>query len=121
VGLPGFGAGLYWWPVWAVGLLLAGLTWLDGHHLAIVPGGTQVVEGFDGGREALVLPTGAHLPRDPGRKPRQAVRTGSPGLVRSARLPRAALQLMAGGPFFRKRAPGSVWVARLRSAPRRPP
>ena len=55
----------YWWPVWAVGLLLAGLTWLAGHFLAIVPAGTQVVEGFDGGREALVLPAGAHLPKDP--------------------------------------------------------
>jgi hypothetical protein len=54
----------YWWPVWAFGLLLAGLTWLDGHRLAIVPAGTQVVEGFDGGREALVLPADAHLPRD---------------------------------------------------------
>jgi hypothetical protein len=30
-----------------------------------VPAGTQVVEGFDGGREALVLPAGAHLPKDP--------------------------------------------------------
>jgi hypothetical protein len=55
----------YWWPVWAVGLLLAGLTWWDGHRLAIVPAGTEVVEGFDGDREALVLPAGAHLPRDP--------------------------------------------------------
>jgi hypothetical protein len=54
----------YWWPVWAVGLLLAGLTWLDGHRLAIVPDGTQVVEGFDGGRDALVVPAGAHLPKD---------------------------------------------------------
>src|SRR6516162_2959040 len=62
----------YWWPVWAVGLLLAGLTWLDGHRLAIVPAGTQVVEGFDGGREALVLPAGAHLPPDPATgKPRE--------------------------------------------------
>jgi hypothetical protein len=62
----------YWWPVWAVGLFLAGLTWLDGHRLAIVPAGTQVVEGFDGGREALVLPAGAHLPQDPGTgKPRE--------------------------------------------------
>ena len=62
----------YWWPVWAVGLLLAGLTWLGGHCLAIVPAGTQVVEGFDGGREALVLPAGAHLPRDPDTgKPRE--------------------------------------------------
>ena len=55
----------YWWPVWAFGLLLAGLTWWDGHRLAVVPPGTQVVEGFDGDREALVLPAGAHLPRDP--------------------------------------------------------
>jgi hypothetical protein len=55
----------YWWPVWVVGLLMAGLTWLDGQRLAIVPAGTQVVEGFDGDREALVLPAGARLPRDP--------------------------------------------------------
>jgi hypothetical protein len=55
----------YWWPVWVVGLLLAGLTYVNGHRLAIVPPGTQVVEGFDGGREALVLPAGAHLPPDP--------------------------------------------------------
>jgi hypothetical protein len=63
---------VYWWPVWAVGLLLAGLTWWDGHRLAIVPAGTQVVEDFDGGREALVLPAGAHLPKDPATgKPRE--------------------------------------------------
>jgi hypothetical protein len=55
----------YWWPVWAIGLLMVGLTWLDGHRLAIVPAGTQIVEDFDGGREALVLPTGTHLPQDP--------------------------------------------------------
>jgi hypothetical protein len=62
----------YWWPVWAVGLLVAGLTWLGGHYLAIVPAGTQVVEGFDGGGDALVLPAGAHLPKDPATgKPRE--------------------------------------------------
>jgi len=62
----------YWWPVWAVGLLLAGVTWLGGYCLAIVPAGTQVVEGFDGDREALVLPAGAHLPQDPATgKPRE--------------------------------------------------
>ena len=54
----------YWWPVWAVGLLMAGLTWLDGHRLAIVPAGTHV-EGFDSGRESLVLPADTHLPLDP--------------------------------------------------------
>jgi hypothetical protein len=62
----------YWWPVWAVGLLLAGVSWWGGHFLAIVPAGTQVVEGFDGGKEALVLPAGAHLPKDPATgKPRE--------------------------------------------------
>ncbi len=60
----------YWWPVWAVGFLLAGLTWLDGHCLAIVPAGTRVVEGVDG--DTLVLPAGAHLPKDPDTgKPRE--------------------------------------------------
>jgi hypothetical protein len=62
----------YWWPVWAFGLVMAGLTGLDGHRLAIVPAGTQVVEDFDGGREALVLPAGTHLPQDPATgKPRE--------------------------------------------------
>jgi hypothetical protein len=62
----------YWWPVWAVGLLLAGLTWWSGHCLAIVPVGTQVVEGFDGDKEALVLPAGKHLTKDPDTgKPRE--------------------------------------------------
>jgi hypothetical protein len=55
----------YWWPDWVVGLLLAGLTWLDGQRLAVVPAGTQVVEGFDGGREALLLPADAHLAQEP--------------------------------------------------------
>jgi hypothetical protein len=69
----------YWCPVWAAGLLMAGLTWWDGHRLAIVPPGTQVVEGFDGGKEALVTPAGAHLPRDPATgKPREpALRVAS--------------------------------------------
>lgn len=62
----------YWWPVWVAGLLMAGLSWLGGYRLTIVPVGTQAVEGFDGGREALVLPAGAHLPRDPATgKPRE--------------------------------------------------
>jgi hypothetical protein len=60
----------YWWPLWAVCLLMAGLTYLDGHRLGIVTAGTKAVEGctvkeFDGPCEALVLPPGAHLPTDP--------------------------------------------------------
>jgi hypothetical protein len=30
----------YWWPVWAVGFVMALLTWIDGHMMAIVPNGT---------------------------------------------------------------------------------
>src|SRR4051812_18415919 len=30
----------YWWPVWAVGFLVAALTYLDGHVMATVPSGT---------------------------------------------------------------------------------
>jgi hypothetical protein len=62
----------YWWPVWACGFIMAGLTCLDGHRLAIVPAGTEVVEGIEGGRQALVLPAGARLPEDPATgKPRE--------------------------------------------------
>ena len=53
----------YWWPVWAVGFLLAGLTWLGGNYLAIVPAGTEAVENVEGGREALVLPASPTWPR----------------------------------------------------------
>jgi hypothetical protein len=54
----------YWWPVWAAGFLLAGLTWLDGYRLAVVPPGTEAVTGVNGDREALVLPADEHLPAD---------------------------------------------------------
>src|SRR5436309_74864 len=31
---------LYWWPVWATGFVMAFITYLDGHYLAIVPSAT---------------------------------------------------------------------------------
>src|SRR5262245_30152030 len=50
----------YWWPVWAVGFLMALLTYIDGHLLGIVPRDTQAVQnvqvGDMGHRNALVLP-----------------------------------------------------------------
>jgi hypothetical protein len=59
----------YWWPVWAVGLLMALLTYFDGHRLAIVPSGTEAVTdrevpGFTGPRDVLVTPPDKHLPVD---------------------------------------------------------
>jgi hypothetical protein len=64
----------YWWPVWAVGFLMGGLTWLDGHRLAIVPPGTTAmaaahVESLDGPRDALVFPPGERLPSRTGTQP----------------------------------------------------
>jgi hypothetical protein len=64
----------YWWPVWAVGFVLALLTYFDGHRVAIVPDGTQVMpqrkvevnqEGGMAVRDVLVAPEGRHLPADP--------------------------------------------------------
>jgi len=54
----------YWWPVWAIGLLMAFLTYLDGHLLAIVPKGTEAKEGLQVSgdpRDALVLPPNEHV------------------------------------------------------------
>ena len=59
----------YWWPVWLVGFLMAAVTYLGGHLMAIVPKGTvaessQTVAGYDGPRDVLVLPPEKQLPAD---------------------------------------------------------
>jgi hypothetical protein len=46
---------LYWWPVWAVALVLALWTWLDDHQLAILPAGS-VVQG-----NTVTAPAGVQL------------------------------------------------------------
>ncbi len=58
----------YWWPVWFVGFLMAALTYLDGHRMAIVPAGTaaeraRTVGGHDEPRDVLVLPPGGDCRR----------------------------------------------------------
>jgi hypothetical protein len=35
---------IYWWPVWLVGFILAGLTYAEGARLAVLPPGTTVKE-----------------------------------------------------------------------------
>src|SRR5437763_3449166 len=35
---------IYWWPVWLVGFILAGLTYAEGTRLAILPPGVKVQE-----------------------------------------------------------------------------
>jgi hypothetical protein len=55
----------YWWPVWAVGLVMGVLTLIDNHRMAVVPEGSQArrlakVQTEAGGepqeREVIVLP-----------------------------------------------------------------
>ena len=58
----------YWWPVWVVGFLMAGLTYIEPerHLLATVPPGTKAVleVNYAGEkREAYVLPEGKHVSR----------------------------------------------------------
>jgi hypothetical protein len=60
----------FWWPVWFVGFLMAILTYVDGHVMAVVPEGTtveqgQVVPGNHGSRDVLVVPEGQPLPAQP--------------------------------------------------------
>jgi hypothetical protein len=60
----------YWWPVWLVGFLMAGITYFEGTRMAIVPAGTEAMagrlveieEGQPEKRDLLVLPRGSSLP-----------------------------------------------------------
>lgn len=46
---------LYWWPVWAVGLLMALWTYLGDYHMVLVPQGTRVQDNV------LTAPVGEQL------------------------------------------------------------
>ncbi len=86
----------YWWPVWAVGFLMAFLTYLSGYYMAIVPVGTvaeeaKQVAGYEGPRDVLVAPASRDLPID---------KTGD-----AAAQPRLRVTLSNG--------PGSVFVTVL--------
>jgi hypothetical protein len=58
----------YWWPVWAVGFLMAALTYFSASCLCIVPEGTEPLESVNipeyGTRSALILPAGKQLTAD---------------------------------------------------------
>jgi hypothetical protein len=53
----------YWWPVWAVGFVMAAVSYWQGERVAFVPPGTVAesgvtVPGHDGKRDVLVAPSG---------------------------------------------------------------
>jgi hypothetical protein len=73
---------LYWWPVWLLGFVFAGLTWMDGHRMAVVPAGTVVekaktIPGEAGPRDVLVAPPGAAVPV----QPKASEETNEPGML----------------------------------------
>ena len=82
---------VYWWPVWAVGFLMAGLSYWQGLPTAFVPPGTVAqrgarVDGQDGPRDVLIAPAGSLLPAaaDPEelQQPRlRMARSNDPGIV----------------------------------------
>ncbi len=56
----------YWWPVWAVGFLMAALSWWQDQRVAFVPPGTVAERGVrlegKGERDVLIAPEGQPLP-----------------------------------------------------------
>jgi hypothetical protein len=81
----------YWWPVWAVGFLMAALTYLRGYQVAFVPPGTVTeravrLPGHDGPRDVLIAPAGAPLPTEPAseelKQPRlRMTYSNNPGII----------------------------------------
>src|SRR6516165_811004 len=59
----------YWWPVWAVGFIMAGLSYWHGYQMAFVPPGTVAergvqVGGHEGPRDIFIAPPGQPLPAE---------------------------------------------------------
>jgi hypothetical protein len=57
----------YWWPVWAVGFVMAGISYWSGDLVAFVPPGTRAeqkveVQGSAGPRDILIAPAERPLP-----------------------------------------------------------
>src|SRR5262249_21370289 len=81
----------YWWPVWAVGFFMAGLSYWQDQRMAFVPPGTVAergarVEGVDGPRDALITPAGQSLPAasdsDELQQPRMRMaQSNNPGII----------------------------------------
>lgn len=71
----------YWWPVWAVGYLMALITLFDGHKMAVLPGKPEghrnvkmVVDGREMERDAIILDQNKKLDgesSDPNSKPEE--------------------------------------------------
>ena len=87
---------VYWWPVWAVGFLMAGLSYWQGLPTAFVPPGTVAERGVEiprheGKRDVLIAPEGRPLPAESDSEelmqPRMRMTTSNnPGIIWAATL-----------------------------------
>jgi hypothetical protein len=87
---------VYWWPVWAVGFVMAGLSYGQGLPAALVPPGTVAqrgvqVPGVEGKRDILVAPEGRSLPAASDSEELDAARmrvvpSNNPGIIWAATL-----------------------------------
>ncbi len=80
----------YWWPVWAVGFLMAALSWWQDQRVAFVPPGTVAERGVrlegKGERDVLIAPEGQPLPTisttDELQQPRMRMaQSNNPGII----------------------------------------
>jgi hypothetical protein len=81
----------YWWPVWAVGFLMAAVSYWQGQSVAFVPPGTTAerkvqLEGHEGPRDVLIAPAGQSLPAgvdaDELKQPRMRMTmSNNPGII----------------------------------------
>jgi hypothetical protein len=81
----------YWWPVWAVGFVMAALSYAQGYQAAFVPSGTVAergvkIAGHEGPRDVLIAPEGYPLPAavdaDELMQPRMRMtRSNNPGVL----------------------------------------
>ena len=60
---------LYWWPIWAVGLLMAAWTLVENRHMALVPAGAVVADNtltVPDGSAPILTPVHMSASRTPG-------------------------------------------------------
>jgi hypothetical protein len=70
----------YWWPIWVIGFVMAGLTWYEDSRLAIMPSQTSVGAGVKG-EKAINFTVAVNPERDASLLEEAARRSNVPGQV----------------------------------------
>jgi hypothetical protein len=91
---------MYWWPVWLVCFIMAGVTYAGGNQMAVVPDGTVAVSGatvahpdreFPGPRDVLVAPKGQHFALAPTNDGTKAPAGADPTEAKNRKAERASM------------------------------